>query len=477
MIRPTFEPVVRSRGTARPTRTRRRESVLAFALLALAVPALAGPLGPVAAQQPAQDPQILASLLAQAEANNPRILAAVSTAEAAEAHVPQAGALPDPMLSVGVMNFPVTDPSLRREMMTMTTVQLGERFPWPGKLSLGEDVARLMAEAARWEAERTRQDVLAEVKSTYYRVYFLDRALEVTGRNEVHLGDFARLTSTKYSVGTGHQPDVLKAQVERTRLADQIVVLAEERASAVARLNALLGRPTDTPLPSTELPEGLRTAALEQESTAASFVSASLPDRAAAGGQIAPGIASVDELQRSALEHNPMLQAHMRRVAAQESALSLAGKAKLPDMSVSVAYSWRADFGDFANLMVAVPLPIFSGRKQNQAVVEQAAVLEDHRARHHAMVDQVNAEIASLAAGLRRARDQLVLLNDGILPQARTSLPSATASYQVGRVDFLTLLDAQVTLYKVELDYHRLLSDFAADLAALERAVGTEVIR
>jgi outer membrane protein TolC len=338
-------------------------------------------------------------------------------------------------------------------------------------------VARLLAEAARWEVERTRQAVRADVKDTYYRVYFLDRALEVTGRNEVRVGDFARLTSAKYGVGTGAQPDVLKAQVERTRLADQIVALTEERASAVARLNALLGRSTQTPLPGTALPEGLRTAALEPQNTRATFTSASLPGGASADGQTAPGVPSVAELQRMALAHNPMIQAHVQRVAAQERSLSLAGKATLPDVSVSVAYSRRADFSDFANLMVSVPLPVFSGRKQDQAVVEQTAVLRDHEAQHHAMVDQINAEIASLAAGLRRARDQLVLLNDGILPQARTGLSSATASYQVGRVDFLTLLDAQVTLYRLELDHHRLLSEFAADLAALERAVGTEVIR
>jgi outer membrane protein TolC len=442
-----------------------------IALAILAIPVAA------ATQQPGQDVTTLASLIAQAEANNPRILAAMNVAEAAEARVPQAGALPDPVLGVGVMNFPVADPSLSRDMMTMTTVQLGGQFPWPGKLSLREEVAALMAEAARWEVERTRQEVLADVKATYYRVYFLDRALAVTGRNEVHVGDFARLTSAKYGVGTGAQPDVLKALVERTRLADQVVALAEERTSAVARLNALLGRPTDTPLPSADLPEGLRTAALEQESTVASFASASLPGLAAADGQTAPGIPSVAELQRLALEHNPMIQAHVRRVAAQERALSLAEKAKLPDVSISLAYSRRADVGDFANVMVSAPLPVFSGRKQDQAVVEEAAVLADHRARHQVMVDQVDAEIASLAAGLQRAHDQLVLLNDGILPQARTSLSSATASYQVGRVDFLTLLDAQVTLYRHELDYHRLLFDFAADLAALERAVGTGVTR
>lgn len=420
----------------------------------------------------------LASLLADAEANNPRILAAAKSAEAAEARVPQAGALPDPMLGVGVMNLPVADPSLGRDMMTMTTVEIGERFPWPGKLGMREEVARLTAEAARFEVERTRQDVLAQVKATYYRIYLLDRALDVTGRNETLVGDLAQLTSARYAVGTGAQPDVLKAQVERTRLSDRAIQLAEQRTGAVARLNALLGRPTDTPVPDTELPEALTTAALGDDKAALSFATAALDGIGAAGEQrTLPGIPTVAELQSMALAHNPMIQAHVRRVAAQDRAVALAGKARLPDVNVSVGYGRRPDFGDFANLMVSVPLPVFAGRKQDQAVIEEAAVLEEHRARHHAMVDELNAEIASLAASLRRARDQLVLLNDGILPQAQTALSSATASYQVGRVDFLTLLDAQVTLYQLELDYHQLLSDFAADMAALERAVGTEVIR
>ena len=426
------------------------------------------------AQEPGAEAANLAALLAAAETGSPRILAARKLAEAAEARVPQAGALADPVLGVGVMNLPVADPSLGRDMMTMTTVQLGEQFPWPGKLGLREEVARLNAEAARWDAERTRQEVLADLKSAYYRIYFLDKALEVTGRNETLVADFARLTSARYGVGAGAQADVLKAQVERTRLTDQLVTLTEQRTSAAARLNALLGRPTAAPIRGAELPRELGAAALDGKPAVATFTSVALD-----GGkdQTAPGIPSVEALQRLALESNPTLMAHLRRVAARERALVLADKAELPDVSISVAYGHRPSFGDFANLMVSIPLPVFRGRKQNQAVVEVAATLAEHQARQRAIVDEINAEIESLAAGLRRARDQLVLLNEGILPQARTSLSSTTASYQVGRVDFLTLLDAQVTLFRLELDYHRLLADFAADVAALERAVGTEVIR
>ena len=419
----------------------------------------------------------LPAFLAEAEASNPDIVAARRAAEAAAARVPQAGALPDPMVGVGFMNVPVTSLGLGTDMMTMTQVQVGAQFPWPGKLPLREDMARFQAEAARWELERVRDRVLADVKSTYYQAYFLDRAMEVTGQNEALVGDFAQLTASKYGVGTGAQPDVLKAQVERSRLTDQLVALREQRTSAVARLNALLARPTDTPLPATELPEEVRVAALVDHGADVRFASASLAD-VLPGSDAHPGpVLPAADLQRLALEHNPMIQAHVRRVAAQERAVSLAQTAKLPDLSVSAGYSHRGGLGDFFSVMVSAPVPIFSGRKQDQAVREESATLADQEARQHAMINDVNAQIASLSAGLQRARDQLVLLNEGILPQAQTSLSSATASYQVGRVDFLTLLDAQVTLYRHELDYHRLLADFAKNLAALERAVGTEVLR
>lgn len=456
-----------------------RMKTLACALaLALGV----GGAGPVQAQTP-DAPRALAregdltTLLVVADSANARIVAAERAAEAAAARVPQAGALPDPTLGVGLMNVPVADPGLGGEMMTMTQVQVASRVPWPGKLPLREDVARLRAEAAEWDLERVRRDVRAEVKRLYYRVYFLDRALDVTGRNETLVGDLARLTASKYGVGTGAQPDVLKAQVEQSQLEDQLMALHEQRASAAARLNALLGRPIDAPLPATELPDEVRVAARASGPGATRFASAALADILPASGDGTEAVLPpTSDLQRLAREHNPELQAHQRRVAAQERSVSLAEKAKLPDVHVSAAYGHRAGFGDLVNVMVSAPVPIFSGRKQDQAVREESATLAEHQAMHAAMVDQLNADIASLTAGLRRTRGQLALLEEGILPQARTALSSSTASYQVGSVDFLTLLDAQVTLYRHELSYHRLLADFASDLAALERAVGTEVL-
>jgi outer membrane protein, heavy metal efflux system len=450
-------------------------SVAALALGAQQRPQSTPP-EPTSQDDPAAE--TLAALIEEAEDNNPEITAAMRSAEAAAARVPQAGALPDPILGVAMMNLPVADPSLSREMMTMTTLQITERFPFPGKRGLRAGRAGFLAEAAEWEVERTRREVIEGVKSAYYQVYFIDRALDVTERNEALLGDFASLTSVKYGLGSVAQPDVLKAQVERTGLVDEMVALRERRSSAVARLNTLLDRPLHTPLSAAELPVSVRAAALEGGGRALTFAAVSLSGLSLASGRgPAPGIPPVEELLRVAAESNPRIRTHALFVRAQNEMLSLAEKAGLPDFNVAVAYSRRSGFSDFLSVSVSVPLPVFSGRKQDQGVLEETSVLERLRARLRAVENEVNEEIVSLVAALARARDQLMLLEDGILPQAQTSLSSATASYRVGSVDFLTLLDAQVTLYRHELEYHRLLADFAQSVASVERAVGTEVLR
>lgn len=421
----------------------------------------------------------LEALLEEADSTSPRILAARRASEAAAARVPQAGALPDPMLGVGFMNVPVTDPGIGNDMMTMSQIQLSSRLPWPGKLGLMEEAAALRAEAAEWNVTLERDRVREEVKEAYFEIYFVDRALAVTTRNGSLLEDLAELTALRYGVGTGHQPDVLKAQVERTRLADQGVVLRERRTSVEARLNGLLGRPSGTHIPAVELPDEVERAAVAGQAGDPTFASVTFDevaggDRAGAAGSDLPSAAELQDLAR---RHSPALRAQELQIEAEEHVRSLAGIAKRPDLSVSASYSFRQELGDFFSFMVSAPIPIFAGRKQNQGVVEAEAHVEERRARLSAMLDALDAEIAALRADLRRARDQLTLLDDGILPQARAGLSSATASYRVGGVDFLTLLDAQVTLFRHELDYHRLLSDFATSLAALERAVGTEVLR
>ena len=99
------------------------------------------------------------------------------------------------------------------------------------------------------------------------------------------------------------------------------------------------------------------------------------------------------------------------------------------------------------------------------------------QAEHHAAVNALRSNIATRASELERARTQLALSVKSIIPQARATLASTTAGYQVGRVDFASVIDAQASLFTIETSYWQALTDFAKALADLEHTVGAEVLR
>jgi cobalt-zinc-cadmium efflux system outer membrane protein len=420
----------------------------------------------------------LDGLLVEADAQNPRIAAARSAAAAAEARVSQAGALPDPMLGVGLMNVPIRDPGLGNEMMTMAQMRIDAGLPWPGKLSLAEEGEALRSRAATWELERVRQVIRAEVQSLYFDLYFLDRAVEVVDRNVPVLADLATAMTARYAVGRAGQVDVLDAEVEHTRLLQERAALLEQRGSTLAKLGALVGRPVGqgVDLSAVELPQRLREAAVSGIPTtgfASPLVTAALPTEERRDSSVP----FLSELQRRAAESNPAIQEHLLEVQAQESAVALAERGRLPDLSVSAGYSYRSGLGDLFDVMVSAPLPIFSGRKQTQAVIEQRAMLDESESSHHAMLSELEAEIATRHAEMLRIREHLHLLAERILPQARASFSAQLAGYRVGDGALDAVLELQAELYRYELEYHRLLADFARGVVDLERMVGTEVIR
>jgi cobalt-zinc-cadmium efflux system outer membrane protein len=428
---------------------------------------------PVRSQESALD-----ALLAAVDARNPRIAAARSAAAAAEARVSQAGALPDPMLGVGLMNVPVRSPGLGNEMMTMAQARIDAGLPWPGKLSLAEEGAALQSRAAEWAIESVRLEVRAEVQSLYVDLYFLDRAAEIVDRNAPVLADLATAKSAGYTIGRARQVDVLDVEVEHTRLLQERTAILEQRGSTVAKLRALLGRPVgdDIDLSVVQLPQQLQRAALSGIPSTG-FTSPLLTAALATEEDGESSLPSLTELQRRAAGSNPAIQEHLLEVQAQESAVALAERGRLPDFNVSAGYSYRSGLGDLFDVMVSAPLPIFAGRKQTQAVVEQRAMLDESEASHHAMLSELEAEIATRHAEVLRIRQHLHLLAAGILPQARAAFSAQLAGYRVGDAPLDTVLTSQAELYRHELEYHRLLSDFARGVVALERLVGTEVLR
>ena len=410
-------------------------------------------------------------LVAHAIAVSPAIKAATARANAARHRIEPAGARPDPMLMAGIQNFPVTEPGFD-DFMTMKMLGVGQTIPYAGKLSLRTRVAERELDAALAALDDSRLEVQETVKRAFYELAYLDRALEITGRNQRLLVDMMQVTEARYSVGTSGQSDVLRVRVEAARLGEAAVALIEQRRGTLATLNAALDRPSDTPVNNPGIPRRVARAAIADSASDIRFASALLGARAADSP-----LPRLETLQVTAERQNPMLRRDEAMIAAQAARVELARKEHLPDFDVSLSYGQRSGFSDMVTALVSISIPLQKGRKQDQMVVEARAELAAVEADRHERANALRADVARLHAELERDRAQLALYVKAILPQGRAVLTSATAGYQVGRTDFLSVLDAQATLFTYETAYFRVLSEFATTLAELERIVGEEIMR
>lgn len=397
---------------------------------------------------PVEQPVItLEELVAEALRTNPEILEARRRYDARLARVPQMSALPEPTLSIASMgNLPpfsvqVGDPSSAR------MVNIMQEIPFPGKLALRGKIAALEAEAERWSYEQTWRRVISELKVAYYELYFVDKSLEIVRRIKGLLEQFLQIAEARYQVGKAAQADVLKAQTELSILLERLAVLEQRRASTVALLNALLNRPPETPLGrTTEVKKGALTFSLE-------------------------------ELYRMAAAGSPELKQQERVIDSRHYQLALAQKEFYPDFAVGFQYLQRPAMSEMWGFSVSVKLPLYFWRKQRPALEEADAEWAQARRRHEGIRAQLFFRVKDLYLMAMTADRLLRLYEEGIIPQATLALESSIAAYQVGAVDFLTLITNLITVLTYEISYYEQLVTFQKSLAQLEPLIGRELVR
>ncbi len=372
---------------------------------------------------------------------NPMLQAARLRADAALARVPQAGALPDPQLSFGLMNRPLSDFGTD-EPMTMNSLQLSQMLPWPGKLGFSERRASHLARAESFEADETERQLIAQVKSVYLQLAYMDRALGIMGATRDLLRDFFQVSSAMYAVGSGLQQDVLQAQVAIAQMTEDITVMQQDRLAMAARFNALLGR----------------------EATAAVGALELRP----AGGVLP----SVEELMEIAVQQRPALSAARERVLAAEAGYRAARRELYPDLMVGLGYGQRPQFDDMVTVMVGISLPVWAGSRQLPMRREMQAMKVMEQAMELDLYNETFAELAELRAQAERARVLSQLYATSVVPQARAAVESALSAYRVGRIDYTTLVMNEMTVNRYEIESVRLAAEYHRAVAGLEALVG-----
>jgi cobalt-zinc-cadmium efflux system outer membrane protein len=399
---------------------------------------------PVAAVGQRPDTLRLADVVAAARTANPMLRAARLEADAAGDRVSQAGALPDPRLELGLMNRPVAGFGTS-EPMTMNTVRLTQTLPWPGKLGFGQERSRWLADARRLDADEAELGLVARAKGVYFQLAYMDRALGVMHQTRDLLRSFLQVSSAMYGVGTGLQQDVLRAQVAVARMTEDITGMEQGRVAMAARLNALLGRDATAPVGALELPAGAD----------------SLPE--------------VDSLMHLAASRRPALAAAQARVAAAAAGYRQARRELFPNLMLGVSYGQRPQFDDMVSLMVGISIPLWAGSRQLPMRREMVAMQSMQEAEARNLSNETFAQLAELRAEAVRARDLSQLYAAAILPQARASVESALSAYRVGRVDFMTLVDNQMTVNRYAIESIQLTAAYDGAVARIEALIGADL--
>jgi outer membrane protein, heavy metal efflux system len=392
----------------------------------------------------------LQPLIQEALTVNPEIRAEERKWDAARERPPQEGSLDDPMLNFEVENLPTRSFGFTQDDMTMKKLSVSQAFPYFGKLDLRSEMAQREANAIGLAYRDKRNEIVRRVKEVFYELYAIERSLEIVENNHELLKQFVKIAETKYSVGKGVQQDVLKAQVELSKLLDEQIRLDQSRQAAGARLNAILNRAPQAPLGRTE----------EVSMTEAPM--------------------ELTELQAKALENRPLLKGLQEEVERSKAANALARKRYFPDLTMSLGYAFREDSAmvrrsDFFSAGVSINIPLYFRTKQNRQVAETSALINAAREHYQAAKNEVVSMVKELVADIEKGRKLIDLLETGLIPQARLSLDSAVSGYQVGKVDFLTLLDNRVTLFNFEKEYYRTMGEYQISLARLEWVVGAPV--
>lgn len=385
-------------------------------------------------------------LVREALTRNPAIASGVHEVEAQRRKVPQASALPDPTVGVGWMGnarpFSVQtgDPSSYRSLSAM------QMLPFPGKRSLRGQIAAKEVDATKWDLEGVRRRVAADVKSAYYDYWYYDKAIRTTQENRDLLAKLSQIAEARYRVGKGMQADVLRSQVEISMLLQKLTTLEQQKATAQARLNTLLSHDPDAALPP-----------------------------AADLQNISPLNYSLDDLYKLARENDPEYQRMQKMIERSQLATNLANKDYLPDLSVGYMYEQRPAMPDMHGFTFTVNVPVFYKSKQRQEVrqaIEEewsAASARDNRQ------NELYFDLKQNYLAAKASENLLKLFSQGVVPQSSLALESSMSSYQVGNVDFLTVIGNFTTVLNYETDYYREMANYQTSLARIEALIGTEL--
>jgi outer membrane protein TolC len=375
-------------------------------------------------------------LVAEVQARNPSLQAASSAWRAAAERYPQVVSLEDPMFGYMI------SPGVGTDNGGGWMVEASQKIPWSGKRALRGRAASADADAMKGDIGDARLRLSEAARTAFYDYYLARREAEVNAATRHLLTQFREIAWNKYQVNQTTQQDVLQADVELATLESRRTELTRDEQVAMARINTLLHRAADHPLPPPPAKAPLR--------------------------DVLP---TADTLQQAAVGSRPDLFAAQARIRTEEANLALACKEYYPDLNVVAKYDGFMPENMRPQVGMELNVPLQNSRR-SAAVREAEERLQQRRAEYQDRLDQVRFEVQSALDRAAQSQRVIRLYEEKILPATQRSVESAQTNYTSGKLDFLRLLDAERQVYTQREMYYQAIAEYHRRLAELDRAVG-----
>ncbi|MFH0935633.1 MAG: TolC family protein [Candidatus Omnitrophota bacterium] len=390
----------------------------------------------------------LNSLIDEACRNNPAVKEAHNRWKAAEYKVKEVSGLPDPMASYTYFGESVQT----RVGPQKNKYGLSQKIPFPGKLSLKAKTQLKNAEILKEKYEATLREIIKEIKFVYYDIFWVDKSTQITEEEKVILEHMEKSARVKYESNLSPQQDVIKTQVELSKIIERLFLLEQNRKALVAKLNSILNRSQNETFGKVENLEA-------QEFTH-----------------------SLDELYQISQSSKPELLAANLDIERAQYEKSLAKSNYLPDFTLGFDYIQVGsghtnaidDGKDAWTTTIAVHIPLWFDKVSAQ-VNEKKAALQASRDNYQNIENRLNYEIEDLYSKIATYRDIVSLYKTALIPQAEQSFEAAKTSYETGKVDFLNWLDSEKVLLQTKLAYYKTIVDYQKSIAYLERMAGADL--
>jgi outer membrane protein TolC len=356
------------------------------------------------------------------------------------------GQLPDPTMRVGIANFPIQSGGFTTEGMTQAFLGLRQVFPGGDTRKLTTEKFESLATEMSHKAAGRGRDVLTAVRIAWLETYYWRDAHRIAIESRPFFDDLVTITRSLYSVGRKSQQDVLRAELELSRLDDRIINMSKQHSRSRASLSEWVGAESARPVNS-KLPEWTAVPPME--------------------------------VLKKDMQVHPAILAADANVSASGVRVDLAEQKYKPDWALDLAYGYRDGYlptgeprSDFVSLSVTVDLPFFRRNRQDKSVGAALRQREAAGQSREQLLRRLGSQLESEYVRWKDLGRRLDLYENLILGVSAANASAALAAYQSDTGDFADAMRGHVDDLNTRIDHIRLQVERAQSYAVLANLGG-----